>query len=55
MIAMKVTYKNMIDAYEPEMIASELHLCAFAAINQKQFFIMVDQLGRWVSIARWSS
>jgi len=44
MIAMQMAYKYMINADKPDMIPTELNLCAFATINKEEFFVVVDQL-----------
>jgi hypothetical protein len=44
MIAMKMAYKNMVDAVEINLVAHDLHLNSFSTINQKMIVFNLYKL-----------
>ena len=53
MITMQVTDEDVIDAMEVSLLLHQLHLCAFAAVNEKTTSLDLHQLcGSKTSIRR---
>ena len=44
MITMQVADENMLNTAEPEMVAPDLNLGAFATIDEEQLFPVINQL-----------
>lgn len=55
MIAMQMADEDVVDPLHFYLAAPELKLRSFGAIDQKQAFIMVDQLRCGISLERWNS
>ena len=49
MITVQMTYKNIVDPVKIGLKPHELHLSAFATIDQEMPVLHFDQLGRWKS------
>lgn len=49
MVAVQVRNKNMVDALEFYFVFSQLHLCAFTAVDQEKPVVAVKHLGAGIT------
>ena len=42
--------ENVVDLVFLHLVASQLHLCAFATINQKKLIVCCNHLGGWMPV-----